>query len=275
MNAMPLLPLTPESLDQLVERLPAALWADLRWKPRMITEALGRLLEEPLTPELIGQVTATFMGESIRLFTRVHSLEPGLLQRVLAEMNARPNVARELLSKLPLRVQIPAVRVLSTLGWISEVGARGIVQGAVPLEALEEAVAVLPRPDAWGASVMEAQTLFAAAVVAIKRGDAALPRTAELVRLADDASLRYAEQLAAAHPDDPQAKLPWYFEGVDRAKVAPFARWADADREANWPLIELMEELRGAEPTEDAEESLRRLKTALDADRLSSRPLFQ
>ena len=96
-----------------------------------------------------------------------------------------------------------------------------------------------------------------------------------MISLADAEARRFAAIVAAAKPDDAEARMPWYFEsGMDPQRFRWFASWAEAETGRNDRAVELLERW-DSEPEEPGErEDWERVKRELDLDRLSSRPLF-
>ncbi|MBS2021942.1 MAG: hypothetical protein JST92_05995 [Deltaproteobacteria bacterium] len=273
MTAARQLSLTPLTLEQVIGELPAEARAELQWAPQKLRRALNRLLEGELTSALVAEVTSEVVGLQAFVLITFEALQGVDVWTLFAKETSRR--ARDI-RRLPPVDARRALRALASSLAMAHLGIHQITSAELRAE-IEQFLLQFDRlqvefPEATAG--LRSSVLLVALLHGLEIG-ANGERLSQLAKAADDEARMLAVQLAELAPPH-QIKLPWYFEpppGSARENVLSFATWAEPASSRNDVALELMKGWARADPAGQAE-SWGAVRTALDADRPSSRKLF-
>lgn len=269
-HALPLAPVTPARLTDLIARLPATARAQYQWAPTALLRALSRLETEELTPQVMHDVLA----EVHRVFMQVWSviLPLGAPQVVPDTQNSHsgeiPNLGR-----LAPADQRKVVRTVLTLRWLTQwVLAHPLDRAA--LDASEASFASAGQMLTEPALAVFRALVWCVAVLHMLETGAVTSRTSEIATYADLESMAVAQQLSTDDNPHVRTRLPWYFEDTDgAAEYESVAAWAEPRLTVNDRASQLIHAWADDDVAEQTA-SWEAVKKALDEDRLSGRKLF-
>lgn len=256
-------------------KLPATVRAELRWLPKALEASLQRLLEEPLTPGLLKEVSAELTTAAAQLAARLHEAAPSFFEEASSPLvEAAIRSAKEELGALPLRARGGAYRAFVTVLAVGHMGLQLLARGGLDVQqALVEAEAVLAAEERHpGQDLLDAQAAVTGMRFAIRKLGPAHPRTVALAKCADEAAFSFAKREAAAGP---HARLPWYFETeCVPPGVARIALWTEEGRVRNEKALELLGRWKREDDRAEGAAEWERVKRELDAERGKDARLF-
>lgn len=281
-SALEMTPLTPDSLATLVRRLPAQQQADLRWAPKKLEHIIAPLLGPDPTGALAAAAGALWTEILVPMMSVIDVLSAASQEELARDIAEKTRAELERIESLPLSAEAKraARRSSATFFMLGALAIDALHQqgplasGIGPPEGRQLELKLLlesehATPFSEGRVPMFRAMMLVSALLHGGKISAPTHQLETLAELADVAAFQGASQLLHQQPP---IRTGWYFDGPGAQQYAAFALWSETPAVRSKRLQMVMRSW-GEDDDRDPPNWLK-LREGLEANRLSSRPLF-